>query len=380
VWSVKLTSAVSVLCQGAFAVAVSEGLVEAACAHIGPACPATLAGSDGRAVHELRAVQTVPLQALVQVPSASAQLQLRALVEGCSVCTSDCEAARPLRTALHSPSPRWQQVRCREVACTRMPSHRLLMTRSCVQVLSSVEQSAAQGPAPVVLVCGAKKVGKSSLCRALINTLLQTHPAVALLETDLGQPELGPPGLVSLTRLSRPLTAPPHLNCSPPGESVFVGDISPQAHPALYLAAVQKLHVRFREAESRADESTPSHRVPLIINTSGWVKALGLDLLVDLISATSPTHVVALQSDNARRNLPPGRFWEAPGALPGTGPLLEEAPGIGAQAEASAAASECDAEGIDVERAPAESGEVRVGGWEREVGSARSCCLCQRAT
>lgn len=73
-----------------------------------------------------------------------------------------------------------------------------------------LHNSSPQNPA-VLLVMGAKGVGKSTCCRFLVNRLLSLQvPEVYFLETDLGQPELGPPGVVTLHRIRRPMLQVPH--------------------------------------------------------------------------------------------------------------------------------------------------------------------------
>ncbi len=54
---------------------------------------------------------------------------------------------------------------------------------------------------------------------------------MALLDCDVGQPEVGPPGLVSLHITDAPLLSPPHLNHlrnKPPDAAYFVGSTSPK--------------------------------------------------------------------------------------------------------------------------------------------------------
>ncbi len=73
-----------------------------------------------------------------------------------------------------------------------------------------LHNSSPQNPA-VLLVMGAKGVGKSTCCRFFVNRLLSLQvPEVYFLETDLGQPELGPPGVVTLHRIRRPMLQVPH--------------------------------------------------------------------------------------------------------------------------------------------------------------------------
>ena len=73
-----------------------------------------------------------------------------------------------------------------------------------------LHSSSPESPA-VLLVMGAKGVGKSTCCRFLVNSLLSLQvPEVFFLETDLGQPELGPPGVVTLHRIRCPMLQVPH--------------------------------------------------------------------------------------------------------------------------------------------------------------------------
>lgn len=154
-------------------------------------------------------------------------------------------------------------------------------------------------------------VGKSTLVRLAVNTLLQHVPTVGLLDVDPGQAELTPPGLVSLTRLTVPLLGPPaiRLGCSEapqPVEQRFIGDVSPKADPVAYAAAVNSLLAAWRSTHSSRAGGV------LIVNTMGWVRGLGLELLCSLLRCCEPTHVLSLASEQ-ERGVPSGVFWTLPG-------------------------------------------------------------------
>ena len=63
-----------------------------------------------------------------------------------------------------------------------------------VQATEDMVQSTRQGNSPAVAVVGSKGVGKSTLARLLVNSLLEVSPVVAFLDTDCGQSELSVPG------------------------------------------------------------------------------------------------------------------------------------------------------------------------------------------
>eukprot|EP00873_Tetraselmis_striata_P015387 jgi/Tetstr1/435651/TSEL_024551.t1 len=163
----------------------------------------------------------------------------------------------------------------------------------------------AGGPL-VVAVVGPKGAGKSTCVRLLLNRLLDESPAVGYIDTDLGQPELSPPGLVSVSLVRRPLLGGPLVEQRPSWErAAFLGDVSPAADPAAYTAAVGRL----MEWARHGGLGGP---LPLVVNTHGWVKGLGLDLLATLLAEADPTHVVQLDSGNANRDLPAGHWWALP--------------------------------------------------------------------
>lgn len=146
----------------------------------------------------------------------------------------------------------------------------------------------------VVLVKGPKRSGKSTFARACLNKLLEAHDRVAWLETDLGQGEFGCGGVVGLWILDKPLlggsrfrnimltTGPPFTHPMNPTRAMYLGDLSPQSCPDEYLAAVQQVinYYRFEMGD-----------IPLVVNTQGWVKGLGEDLLRSIETMVEPTHI-----------------------------------------------------------------------------------------
>jgi hypothetical protein len=164
-------------------------------------------------------------------------------------------------------------------------------------------------PALRIVVSGAKGSGKSTLVRYLTNQLLRRCPAVALLDSDLGQPELSPPGLTSLSLLRRPLLKPPYLSQleSTPELAFCLGDVSKQSNPGLALEAQALLFRKFRSREvqrgAAAAAATSARRnpfddgsassaqsaTPLLVNTDGWLRSLGTDLLTATLDLVQPS-------------------------------------------------------------------------------------------
>jgi polynucleotide 5'-hydroxyl-kinase GRC3/NOL9 len=179
------------------------------------------------------------------------------------------------------------------------------------------DHSGSHAPRVVCMITGAKGVGKSTLLRYLTNRLVGRCSAgcesgyqhVAILDADVGQPELAPPGLLRLSIVKRPLLHPPYWNLvgndemkekAENGEhvattssksevevvtSIFFGAVASKADPTRYIAAVQML---MEEYERKV---LPKNNIPLLINMDGWVKGLGYQILSSLILSLQPTHL-----------------------------------------------------------------------------------------
>jgi len=163
-----------------------------------------------------------------------------------------------------------------------------------VEKFSEACKGLAPEEPPVLLVMGNKGVGKSCCCRYFVNALLDGASEVCYLETDLGQPELGPPGLVSLHRVRRPLLQAAHAaqhrhECS---ARYFAGGVTPGVEPALYVRCVRaafQAHLQLRSGD------TPLP--PLVVNTHGWSQGLGLEFTRAILSIVRPQLIVRIGAD-----------------------------------------------------------------------------------
>lgn len=124
------------------------------------------------------------------------------------------------------------------------------------------------------------------------------------------------------------MLGPPHCHLRPPQAAHFFGDVSPQCDPAYFLRCVTSL--RDWHAAHSAAAGGQGAPPPLVINTCGWVKGLGYDVLVDTLRALPLTHAVHLTSANPRKDLPEGIFWGVEGQPPPP-VVLWQVPGAASQ-------------------------------------------------
>lgn len=241
--------------------------------------------------------------------------------------------------------------------------------------LASSALSAAQHPqeeSVVALIRGNRKVGKSTLSRMALERILSLGSniggAVAYLELDLGQTDFGPPGMVALHVFKREdaslddqgtgQTAGEHATsgtgpaqstengdkqvargacvtlgpgwCQPrvPVRAHFVGDVTPRDDPESYVAAVHDLIEYFRThiQPGQADATGTQQRVPLVINTQGWIKGLGADLAARLEPLLRPTHILDVIPRGSAGIVPApfrgARWLDVDGAILGAGPEI----------------------------------------------------------
>ena len=150
----------------------------------------------------------------------------------------------------------------------------------------AVEDVLSLGKRRIILVLGGVDCGKTSFCTYLANSALNSKLEVALIDGDLGQSDVGPPGTLSLSLIGETLVDPFRLS---PESLVFIGVTSPSGKVGAVLDALETL--RTRALESGADL--------VIVNTDGWVEGDGaVSYKARLAEAIAPDAVVAIQGDS----------------------------------------------------------------------------------
>ncbi|KAL4012521.1 hypothetical protein IC575_029624 [Cucumis melo] len=193
------------------------------------------------------------------------------------------------------------------------------------EAAESIVFDSPTSPPPVVLICGAKNCGKSTFSRHLLNVFLQRYKKVVYLDSDVGQPEFTPPGFLSLTVVDR-LTPDLSTPClKTPERCFFFGDISSKRDPTAYLSYANALYDYYHKEYNSFNKTEELAKIelPLIVNTPGWVKGIGYEILVDMLKYIAPSHVVKINISAESKNLPAGEFWLEEEENYGTTSLIE---------------------------------------------------------
>ncbi|MHA2270530.1 MAG: Clp1/GlmU family protein [Candidatus Hodarchaeales archaeon] len=135
-----------------------------------------------------------------------------------------------------------------------------------------------------ILVIGAVDCGKSSLITYLANTLLKKHgEPIAIIDTDVGQSKIGPPGTLGLGLVSEQFV---HLEEIHYESIYFVGDKSPRGN---LLPIVLGLNSLIHTAQAK-------HSQAILIDTSGFVHGPAASTLkLAKIELVKPHWILALQ-------------------------------------------------------------------------------------
>ncbi|OQR86411.1 ubiquitin family protein [Achlya hypogyna] len=173
-----------------------------------------------------------------------------------------------------------------------------------LDVLAGLRDSTRGDRPPTVLIAGPMDAGKSTLARAVLWHALESWPdeAVAFVDLDVGQGDLGVPGCVGATVLTQAAlqkhddiladgAAQKYPLALRGGVSYFVGDISLAAVPNIFKVYASEL-AQGLKAQRRINPALTA----AVVNTCGWIDDLGYRLLLHAAQSFAVDAVVVLGS------------------------------------------------------------------------------------
>ncbi|WP_440059923.1 Clp1/GlmU family protein [Thermogladius sp. 4427co] len=132
----------------------------------------------------------------------------------------------------------------------------------------------------VVVIVGDIDSGKSSMSTLILNKAIEKGMSPALVDADVGQADVAPPGYVSLAYPQAQVLWNRSLK---PARMVFIGDIKPQRKTDAIIYSVKEL----------VEEALSSNRYPVVVDTDGWMREVPAVLYkFRLIVALKPQFVI----------------------------------------------------------------------------------------
>lgn len=138
------------------------------------------------------------------------------------------------------------------------------------------------------VVIGGKNVGKSGLTQYLINKNINKFGKILLIDLDIGQPICAIAQTVSATVISKPIIGPGYLSNNYPDKCLLYGDKSIMISPFKYVRCI-------RELLSYCNSKEEYKNIPWIVNTMGYQKGFGMQLMCLILRIIQPTDVIQIQ-------------------------------------------------------------------------------------
>ncbi len=137
-----------------------------------------------------------------------------------------------------------------------------------------------------VIILGGVDEGKSSFSILLANKALENGLKPALIDADMGQADIGPPGFISLAYPDKQVTWMRELK---PVAMKFIGDIKPQNVKYRVIHKVSEL----------VEKAVRDNRQPVIIDTDGWISDVyAVIYKSQMIEEVKPDTIVVLGERN----------------------------------------------------------------------------------
>lgn len=152
--------------------------------------------------------------------------------------------------------------------------------------------------AKIVMVCGGKNTGKSTLIRYLINRQLskdslnkQSKRKIYYLDLDPGQSEFTNSGQLSLVQVNKPCLFPTSINVNKFKSQVVLScsvcSTNVEDLGSLYSENLANLWLKVEQILKDDDL--------VFVNTMGFVRIIGFMMLVDAIKLIRPTHLIEIK-------------------------------------------------------------------------------------
>lgn len=152
---------------------------------------------------------------------------------------------------------------------------------------------------PVVLIVGPTDVGKSTLCRILLNYAVRLGHRPIFVDLDVGQGSLSVPGTVGSLLIERPASIEEGFSQLAP-LVVHFGHKAPDFNNELFKICISTL-ANITVERLKEDKRTMASGI--VINTCGWVKGAGYKHILHSVKAFNAGVVLVLDQERLYNEL-----------------------------------------------------------------------------
>lgn len=172
---------------------------------------------------------------------------------------------------------------------------------NCHAAIERMREAAEKedGVGPITMIVGPTDVGKSTLCRILLNYAVRMGRRPIFVDLDVGQGHIAIPGTIGALLVER--TSDVVEGFSQQAPLVFhFGHKTPNANISLYDVLVSRLA---EVCADRLQANKKSKASGMVINTCGWVKDAGYKLLTHAAQAFEVDAIIVLDHERLYNEL-----------------------------------------------------------------------------
>ncbi|XP_014676497.1 PREDICTED: polyribonucleotide 5'-hydroxyl-kinase Clp1-like isoform X2 [Priapulus caudatus] len=153
---------------------------------------------------------------------------------------------------------------------------------------------------PTVMVVGPGDVGKSTVCKLLVNYAVRLGRRPTFVDLDVGQGQISIPGTIGSLSVERPADVE-EGNFSLQAPLIYhFGHISPSVNINLYNCLVSQLA---DIVQMRGETNRKAAISGVVINTCGWVKGLGYKAVIHAAQAFEVDVIIVLDQERLHNDL-----------------------------------------------------------------------------
>lgn len=138
----------------------------------------------------------------------------------------------------------------------------------------------------IAVVVGAPDSGKTTFCLQLLNAAVRSDVPAAIVDSDIGQSDIGPPGTIGLAHIHEQVE---ELDRLTPQKLYFVGSTTPVSHLMPTVVGTKRLVDRAQSQGAKL----------IVVDTTGLVRGIiGRRLKTFKIDLLQPRYLVGIQMSN----------------------------------------------------------------------------------